>query len=469
MKKKQLTPEQFQQLLIATANLPFIRQQRQPTSYLSDVLETVLNFQMQEPVVVKALQYFEHHVQHEHDIHTHEQLQDALNIFPDTEDGNKAAAQFFWGNNHWTRIELLRRFLPFLASIGVTDQTSLHAWAKQADFERDFKGKVKGMGIAVFHWLLLRCGVSTIKPDVWVINFGQRVLGKRIPEERLVTAFNDIAPLIGETLETLDVTIWYHEKMNMATADVPALRLVWWQMVTHELARYLAERLAEPSGESTGRPGWLVTLDEKDRLRYDAAGLTLTPESLWVRCEPVQAIQVRLAQSVWFEGMALTLTVAADQALTVECFERLSQQMTAKGWQVSNAPVFSGTLAVEDSLLIPPTTLVSELQDWASEVAALVADAIDGLHHILQGCESGHTTKKVCAALPGFLVMAADVRPRDGNASNDDVVETGESPKSDAGEEVNQVIDMAECLNWIGNTIDAHLNSQVPQRAPEKH
>lgn len=47
MKKKQLTPEQFQQLLIATANLPFIRQQRQPTSYLSDVLETVLNFQNQ--------------------------------------------------------------------------------------------------------------------------------------------------------------------------------------------------------------------------------------------------------------------------------------------------------------------------------------------------------------------------------------------------------------------------------------
>ena len=160
MKKKPLTPEQFQQLLIATTNLPFIRQQRQPTSYLSDVLETVLNFQMQEPVVVKALQYFEHNVQHQHGIHTHEQLQDALNIFPDTEDGNKAAAQFFWGNKHWTRIELLRRFLPFLASIGVTDQASLHAWARQADFERDFKGRVKGMGIAVFHWLLLRCGVS---------------------------------------------------------------------------------------------------------------------------------------------------------------------------------------------------------------------------------------------------------------------------------------------------------------------
>ena len=99
-------------------------------------------------------------------------------------------------------------------------------------------------------------------------------------------------------METLDVTIWYHEKMNMATADVPALLLVWWQMLAHELASYPADRLAVPSEESTGRPGWVVALDDKERLRYDATGLTLTPESLWVRCEPVQAIHVRLAQAV---------------------------------------------------------------------------------------------------------------------------------------------------------------------------
>lgn len=364
MKKKQLTPEQFQQLLIATANLPFIRQQRQPTSYLSDVLETVLNFQMQEPVVVKALQYFEHNVQHPHDIQTHEQLQDALNIYPDTEDGNKAAAQFFWGNKHWTRIELLRRFLPFLASIGVTDQPSLHAWARQAEFERDFKGRVKGMGIAVFHWLLLRCGVSTIKPDVWVINFGQRVLGKRIPEDRLVTAFNDIAPLIGESLETLDVTIWYFEKMNMATADVPALRVVWWQLLADELSRKLSS-----GKESAGvPPAWRLQLDAKDRLRYDKAGLTLTPESLWLHCGQVQVAEVRLEQSVWYEGIVLSLTVTTDKALSAECFERLAPQMTAKGWKFNNASLFTGTTGVEDSLLIPPTTLVTELQAWASEV-----------------------------------------------------------------------------------------------------
>lgn len=454
MKKKQLTPEQFQQLLIATANLPFIRQQRQPTSYLSDVLETVLNFQMQEPVVVKALQYFEHNVQHQHDIHTHEQLQDALNIYPDTEDGNKAAAQFIWGNKHWTRIELLRRFLPFLASIGVTDQASLHAWAKQADFERDFKGRVKGMGIAVFHWLLLRCGVSTIKPDVWVINFGQRVLGKRIPEDRLVTAFNDIAPLIGESLETLDVTIWYHEKVNMATADVPALRLVWWQLLADELNRRLSSANDSPGVTSA----WRLQLDAKDRLRYDQAGLTLTPESLWLRCGQVQAVEVRLEQSVWYEGMVLSLTVTTDQALTADCFERLAPQMTAKGWKVSNASVFTGTTEVEDSLLIPPTTLVTELQAWASEVAATVTEAIDGLHHILHGLENNQTVLRASAALPGLVLVVADVKQGHGQASNDHHLGAGESPKSDAGEEVDQVIDMTECLTWIGDTIEANLN-----------
>ena len=52
--------------------------------------------------------------------------------------------------------------------------------------------------------------------------------------------------------------------------------------------------------------------------------------------------------------------------------------MTAKGWKVNNASVFTGTKEVEDSLLVPPTTLVSELQTWASEVAATVTEAIEG-------------------------------------------------------------------------------------------
>lgn len=44
-------------------------------------------------------------------------------------------------------------------------------------------------------------------------------------------------------------------------------------------------RKDEIRNDSSGVPsGWRLQLDAKDRLRYDKAGLTLTPESLWLRC-----------------------------------------------------------------------------------------------------------------------------------------------------------------------------------------
>ena len=132
--------------------------------------------------------------------------------------------------------------------------------------------------------------------------------------------------------------------------------------------------------------------------------------------------------------------------------------MTAKGWKVSNASVFMGTTEVEDSLLVPPTTLVTELQAWASEVAATVTEAIDGLHHILHGLENNQTVLRASAARPGLVVMDADVKQSRGQASNDDHLEAGDSPRSDAGDERDQVIDMTECLKWIGDTIEEHLD-----------
>ncbi|WP_087866006.1 hypothetical protein [Comamonas thiooxydans] len=131
--------------------------------------------------------------------------------------------------------------------------------------------------------------------------------------------------------------------------------------------------------------------------------------------------------------------------MTADCFEQLAPQMTAKGWKVNNASVFTGTKEVEDSLLIPPTTLISELQTWASEVAATVTEAIDGLHHILHGLENHQAVLRSSAARPGLVLVVADVKQGHGQASNDDHLGAGESPKSDAGEEVDQVIDMTEC------------------------
>jgi hypothetical protein len=379
-----VTSEEFQKLLIATADLPFIRQTRGPTHYLLDVMETTLNLHIQEPVVVNALNYF----QKRHNqsvsatqqvqtqcIHTHAELQMALDRFADTKEGNKEASQYLWGNYHWTRVALLRRFMEFLTSINVADQPSLHAWAKAADFERDFQGKVKGLGIAVFHWLLLRCGVSTIKPDIWVINFAKRILGKRISEKLLVKAFAEIAPLVGESLETIDLTIWHFEKMAMATTDVPQLRIVWWHLLKQQLATQL---LADPS-----RTAWQLELDDKSQLRYADAGLTIS------KClrlnQPGNEASLKetivLQQSVWHEGFELEMLVKLDSALPPNAFEQFNAKLNQENleWEVSNEPALEIKIDEQVDLLMPPDTTLFELTELAVTTAQCVLIVITQL------------------------------------------------------------------------------------------
>ena len=372
-----VTSEEFQKLLIATADLPFIRQTRGTTHYLLDVMETTLNLHIQEPVVVNALNYFQkHHNQpvsatqqaqtQTQCIHTHADLQMALDRFADTKEGNKEASQYLWGNYHWTRVALLRRFMEFLTSINVSDQPSLHAWAKTADFERDFQGKVKGLGIAVFHWLLLRCGVSTIKPDIWVINFAKRILGKRISEKLLVKAFTEIAPLVGESLETIDLTIWHFEKMAMATTDVPQLRIAWWHLLKQQLATQL---LADPS-----RTAWQLELDDKSQLRYAEAGLTIS-NCLSLNQSGNEAdlkATIVLQQSVWFEGFELEICIKGDAALSEALFSQLKVKLDVEkpDWEVSNEPVINFKISVDANLLMLPETTLDDLD----EVVTLIAD-----------------------------------------------------------------------------------------------
>lgn len=368
MKKSRYTPEQFQQLLIACADLPFLHQPRGKADYMDDVLTTVLDFHMQGMVVSNALGHFRDQVQNQHGIDTHAQLQAVLDRFPDTKEGNKDASRFLWNNAHWMRVELLRRLLTYLASINVTDQPSLQAWAHQANFERDFHEKVKGLGVAVFHWLQLRCGVSTIKPDVWVINFAKRVTGKRFSEGTLVEIFTKLAPLLGESLETIDVTIWYYEKMAMGTKDVPALRIAFW----HMLKQQLEDRL---KGDGPDTVSWQLVLDDKALLRYQVAGLTLVPDRSLFGADQPGITTVTLRQSLWSEGLALTLVVRHETALAEELFERLKAPLEESGWEVSNAPCFDASLEVE-YLMLPPTMNFEELNE---KVLAVAGQVVAGL------------------------------------------------------------------------------------------
>jgi len=368
-----LSSEELQKLLVASVDLPFIRETRAKTDYMLDVLETVLNFHIQEPVVISALAYFQKHHNpppvHQWQpscIHTHADLQKALNGFADTPEGNKEASQYLWGNRHWTRIGLLRRFMEFLTSINVTDQPSLHAWAKQASFEKDFKGKVPGLGIAVYSWLQLRCGVPAIKPDVWVIFFAKRILGDRhIREQKLVDAFHEIAPLTGESLETIDLTIWFFEKLDMATTDSPQLRIVWWHMFQQEVSERLR---AAPE-----RAEWRVCLDDKEKLRYRPSGLSITNCDL-LSTDTAIPTTILLHQSSWHKGFELSMSVVHPAVLPSDVYGRLQQHVENQklDWRIGNEPTFEARIDLGVALSFVPTTTLAELREVASVVAQRV-------------------------------------------------------------------------------------------------
>ncbi len=85
-----------------------------------------------------------------------------------------------------------------------------------------------------------------------------------------------------------------------------------------------------------------------------------------------------------------------------------------------------------------------------------MTEAIDGLHQILHGLENDQAVTRASATRPVLVVIAAAEHHRRGLASNDGHVEARQSPGSDVGE----VIDMAECLTWMGDTIQSHLDGE---------
>lgn len=363
MKKPiELTDDEFTKLAIAVAGLPFIRPTKWETDYLEDVMHTVLNFHIQEPVVINALNFFQLQVQQQHHINDHHQLKAFLAQFPNDKDGNEAAAIFLWSNRHWTRIELLRRLLDFFESIGVTDQPSLHAWIRTATFEADFKGKVKGLGIAVWEWLRIRCGIDSIKPDIWVINFAKRVVGKRISEKALVDTFGRISPLVGESLSTIDVTIWYYEKLAMATDDNPELRLIAWNMLKNELEEKLRE-------EVLCEFNWQLILDERQRLRFEKSGLMiLADRSLFGETVP-GTTSASIRQSSWEKGLQLEMMIRHDTSLPLPLFQKLQENLAEHHWEASNEPYFSASLDFQEDIKMTPPMTIAELAVWVAKMA----------------------------------------------------------------------------------------------------
>ena len=81
--------------------------------FIMNLLETVLDYQMHTTAVVRALEYFRSN--RWNDVRTLDDLDAALSIYTDDQQGNTALAGYLWGNRHWTAgpsASWARRLLP---------------------------------------------------------------------------------------------------------------------------------------------------------------------------------------------------------------------------------------------------------------------------------------------------------------------------------------------------------------------
>jgi len=207
-----ITDQDVQKLQVRAQSLPTDRQHDIYDDYVVNLFLAVLDFMMKVVTVNKAIGFYRANRRDE--VHDLASLDTTMARFPDDQVGNTELAQYLWGNNHWTRAGMLRNLADYFESIGVVDQASLVQWAKGADFRRDFERRVKGLGFAVFQWILMRCEVDTVKPDTHTRAFAEGCLGRALSDDDVVQVISRSARALGIPARTLDVAIWEHQSGN---------------------------------------------------------------------------------------------------------------------------------------------------------------------------------------------------------------------------------------------------------------
>lgn len=206
-----ITPQKYQIILHKCKEIPPARGMYLIHDYIENLLITVLDFQMHQVAIEKAIKYYKDNRFYE--IRTFSDLKLLLSKYPDDKEGNTALAQYLWGNKHWTRISLLRKLASYFESIGITSQESLSRWAGKSNFKDDFKGKITGMGYAIYQWLVMRQGIETIKPDIHMRRFVESIVQhSSFTNEELVLCLENVAKELGLKAYELDWRIWEYQK-----------------------------------------------------------------------------------------------------------------------------------------------------------------------------------------------------------------------------------------------------------------
>ena len=213
-----MTPEDELALLLdACRQLPSAQGNYLETDYVRNLMLTVLDLQMQGTTVERAVAYFQRH--RAADVRTLIDLQDLFTSYSEDREGNTALAEHLWGYRLWTRASMFRNLASYFASIGVTDQAALRQWACTSDFERYFEGRVKGLSVAAYQWLLMRQGVETVKPDVHLHRFVRSVLAHAVSDSELIRLLEQVAEALQLKAYELDWRIWEHQRGSSGNTE----------------------------------------------------------------------------------------------------------------------------------------------------------------------------------------------------------------------------------------------------------
>ncbi|MBI2170308.1 MAG: hypothetical protein HYU28_12540 [Actinobacteria bacterium] len=215
-----ISDEALDRLALACGALPKAEGVYLDDDFVMALMATVLDFQMHTTAVVRALNHFK--ANGWDTVRTCADLEVVMASYPDTNEGNTALAQQLWGNRHWKRAGMLRALTAYFRECAVTDLDGLRTWARSSTFEGDFAGKVKGLGPAVYQWLVMRQGVETIKPDVHVRRFAEGVLDRPLSDREIVDSLEAIAVRLGMPAYELDWAIWEAGRAGSFPPTLPA-------------------------------------------------------------------------------------------------------------------------------------------------------------------------------------------------------------------------------------------------------
>jgi hypothetical protein len=189
--------------------VPLTENEYVATDFVVALLETVMDYQNATTTVQRAGTYFADNRWDE--IRTLDDLEHVLARFPADRGGNDELAQYLWGYHHWRRAQELRGLVAYFRERSVTDLAALKTWAVASTTE-DFVGHIKGLGTAVYHGLVMRLGVETVKPDVHILRFVSDAIGRPVNELEAVEALEEVAKRLDLSPRVLDWSIWEYQR-----------------------------------------------------------------------------------------------------------------------------------------------------------------------------------------------------------------------------------------------------------------